>query len=145
MCSSSKGSAVNLSLTTASVSSVGTFVNTLTTSRPTIWLERMGASLIPSTKWPEFLTYDKDLPARGLMIFTWKRLNGWHSVPRLLIMGLNRIPSSCIFGRPYMCYSLLECWVCCLYFICGIRTFLLLRICDSFLSIFRVGSFFTLQ
>ena len=31
-----------------------------------------------------------------------------------------------------------------MYFICGIRSLFLLRICDSFLSIFKVGSFFTI-
>ena len=39
VCSSSKGSAANLFRTTVSVSSVGTLVNRLTTSRLTIWLE----------------------------------------------------------------------------------------------------------
>ena len=68
MRSSSKGSAASLSRTTASVSSVGTFVNRLPTSKLTIWFEWMGASLILSTKWAEFLTYDKDLAVSGLMI-----------------------------------------------------------------------------
>ena len=57
MRSSSEGSAASLSRTKAGVSSEGTFVNKLTTSKLTIWLEWMGASLILSTKWAEFLTY----------------------------------------------------------------------------------------
>ena len=60
-------------------------------------------------------------------------------------MGLNGIPSSCIFGKLYMCGCLLQCWVSCLYFICGMRSLFSLRICDSFLSVFRVEVFFTLQ
>ena len=96
--SSSKGSAVSLSRATVSVSSVGTFVNKLTTSKLTIWSEWMKASLILSTKWAEFLTYDEDLPVSGLMISTRKRLNGWHAEPRLLTIGLNEIPSLWIFG-----------------------------------------------
>ena len=76
MRSSSKGSATSLSRTTASVSSVGTFVNRLTTSKLTVWLEWMGASLILSTKWAEFLTYDEDLPVSWLMISTRKQLSG---------------------------------------------------------------------
>ena len=101
------GSAANLSRTTASISSVGTFVNRLTTSKLTIWLEWMGASLILPTKWAEFLTNDKDLPVSGPMISTRKRLNGLHAEPRLLTMRLNGIPSLWIFERPYMCGSLL--------------------------------------
>ena len=60
--SSSKVSAVCLFRTTASVSSVGTFVNRITTPRLTIWLEWMGVLLILFKKWAEFLAYDEDLP-----------------------------------------------------------------------------------
>ena len=67
---SSKGSATSLSRTTASVSSVGTFVNRLTTSKITIWLGWIEASLILSTKRAVFLTYDEDLPLIRLMIST---------------------------------------------------------------------------
>ena len=95
VCSSSKGSAVSLSCTAASVSSLGTFGNRLTTSRLTVLLERMETLLILSTKWAKFLIYDKDLLGRGLMIFPRKWLNGWHAEPQLLTMGLNRIPSLC--------------------------------------------------
>ena len=93
--------------TSASVSLVGTFVNRLTTFKLTIWLEWMRPSLIISTMWAEFLTYDENLPASGQMISTRKRLNGWHAEPLLLTMGLSRIASLWIFGRPYMCGSLL--------------------------------------
>ena len=75
MCSFNKGSAASLSRTTASVSSVGTFVKRLTTSRLTLLLEQIGALLILSTKWAVFLTYDEDLLARRLMIFIRKWLN----------------------------------------------------------------------
>ena len=61
MLSSRKGSAANLSRTTASISSVITFVNRLNTSKLTNWLEWMRASLILATKWAEFLTYDYQL------------------------------------------------------------------------------------
>ena len=101
--SSSKGSAASLSRTTASVSSVGTFVSRLTTPKLTIWLEWMGVSPILSTKWTEFLTYDENLPVSGSMISTKKRLNGWHAEHMLLTMGPNGIPFLWIFGRPYMC------------------------------------------
>ena len=96
--SSSKRSAASLSRTKASVSSVGNFVNWFTTSKLTIWLEWMGASLILSTKWSEFLTYDKDLPVSGLTISTRKLLNGWYAEPQLLTMGLNGIPFLWIVG-----------------------------------------------
>ena len=105
--SSSTRSAASLSRTTVSVSSVGTFVNRLTTSKLTIWLEWMGASLILSTKWAEFVTYDEDLPVSGLMISTRKLLNGWHAENRVLTKGHNGIPYLWIFGRPYMSGSLL--------------------------------------
>ena len=106
MRSSSKGSAASLYRTTASVSSVDSFVNRLTTSKLTIWLEWMGSSLILSTKWAEFLTYDEDLRVCGLMISTKKRFNGWHAEPRLLTMGLYGIPFWWIFRRSYMCGTL---------------------------------------
>ena len=96
--SSSKGSAVSLSCITANVS-VGTFVNRVTTSRLTNLLEWMGSLLILTPMWEEFLTYDGDLQARGLMVFTRKRLYRWLAEPRLLTMGVNWIPSLCIFGR----------------------------------------------
>ena len=58
-------SEANLSLTTANASSVGTWVNKLTTSKLTIWLDMIGASLIISTKWDEFRTYEGDFPING--------------------------------------------------------------------------------
>ena len=81
MRSSSKGSAASLSRPTASVSSVSTFVNRLNTSKLTIWLEWMGVSLILSTKWAEFLTYDEDLPEG------WWSLQGSSSIDDMLNLG----------------------------------------------------------
>ena len=46
ICSYRDESEANLSLTTESASSMGTLVNKLTTSKLTIWLDRMGAYLI---------------------------------------------------------------------------------------------------
>ena len=142
MHSSSERSAANLSHTTVRVSSVGTLMNRLTTSKLTIWNEWMGVLLIFYSKWQEFLIYYENLLVSGMTISTRKWLNGWHTEPLLLIMGLNRIPSLWMLGRPYMCGSLLWCCVSCLYFICCKRSLFLLRICDSFVSIFWFESFF---
>ena len=70
---------------------------------------------------------------------------GSSSMLLLLTMCFNGIPSLWILGRPYICGCLLQCCVNCLYFIRGMRSLFLLRICDSFLSSFRVESFFTWQ
>ena len=91
--SSRDESEANLSLTTESASLVSTLVNKLTTSKLTIWLDRMGASLIISTKWDEFWTYEGDFPINGLIISTRKRLRGCHTEPWQLTIGLSGIPS----------------------------------------------------
>ena len=99
--SSSEVSAVNLSRATVSISSVGTLLNRLTTSRLTLWLEWKWALQIFSTKWA-------DLPVTRASTSTGKRLNGWHAEPLLLTMGLSGIPSLWILGKPYIRGSLLS-------------------------------------
>ena len=74
--SSRDESEANLYLTTESASSVVTLLNKLTTSKLTIWLDRMGGSLIISTKWDEFQTYEGDFPINGSIISSRKRLGG---------------------------------------------------------------------
>ena len=91
--SSRDESEANLSLTTESASSVGTLVNKLTTSKLTMWLDRMGASLIISTKWDEFWLYEGDFLINGSIISTRKRLREWHTEPWQLIIDLSGIPS----------------------------------------------------
>ena len=97
--SSRDESEANLSLTTESGSSVGTLANKLTMSKLTIWLDRMGASLIISMKWDEFQTYEGDFLINGSIISTRKRLRGWQTDPCLL-------PSLWILGIPYIWGSL---------------------------------------
>ena len=62
-----------------SASSESTLVNKHTTSKLIIWLDRMGTSLIISTKWDEFLTYEGDFPINGSIISTRRRLGVWHT------------------------------------------------------------------
>ena len=93
VCSFRDESEDNLCLTTESASSVCTLVNKLITSKLTIWLDRMGASLIISTKWDKFQTYEGDFPINGSIISTRKLLRGWHTEPWQLTISLSGIPS----------------------------------------------------
>ena len=133
----------NLHRTSNYVSSVGTFVNRLTTSKLTIWIEWIETSLIFPTQWAEFLTYDKDLQVSGVVISTRKWLNGWHAEPRLLTRGLNGIPFLWMFGRPYMCvaYCNVELAVCILFVVWDLYSYQR-SVTASFLSSGSGPSFF---
>ena len=143
VCPSSKGSTVSLSRTTASVSLVATFVNRLTMSRLTIWLKWLGALLVLSAKWAEFLRYDEDLLARELMVFT----NG--SMADMLNLGywwwFQMEYHLYVFWKTIYCGGLLLCWISCLYFICYMKSLFLVKTWNNFFFVFIVGSFFTLQ
>ena len=117
-------------------SSECTFVNRLTIFKLTIWLEWMGASLILSTK-------------RIYRSVGWWSPEGNSSMGDMLNFGYGQWVA--MEYHPYkfsagnicvVAFCNVEFTVC---IFCGMRSLFLLRICDSFNSVFRVGSFFTLE
>ena len=70
------GSAANLSRTTASVSQ---WTGLLLLDSPSGWNEWGHYWFFPRSG--QFLTYNEYLPVSGTIIFTRKRLNGWHAEP----------------------------------------------------------------